>query len=105
MNNTHTRTHQKGCGYRFRYVTVNAPECSFNAEAKVASLTQWVIRKFNVQSTLNNGYPFFLLPIKRMIKRANWAETHFVRYSARHHWHNVKQKRAILIKRAQIWYV
>ena len=46
----------------------------------------------------------FLLPIKWSKRRANWVTTHFVRFSARHHLHNVKQKTArfkILIKRAK----
>ena len=31
-----------------------------------------------------------------------WVSTHSVRFLARHHWYNVKQKRAALIKR-QVW--
>ena len=37
--------------------------------------------------------------------RVEWFTTHSVRYSARHHWHNAKQKRAVLIKRAKRRYV
>ena len=48
------------------------------------------------------GFFFFLLPIKWSIKQANWVETHSVRYSARHHLHNVKH---FLIKRVKICYV
>ena len=46
-----------------------------------------------------------LLPIKWTIKRGNWVETHSVSYSVHHHWHNVKQKRPVLIKQAKICYV
>ena len=36
---------------------------------------------------------------------AEWVTTHSVRYSARHHRHNVKQKRPVLIKWAKRRYV